>query len=666
MNRRLLLALCALFAALLAGERSAPAQFGFADDGPVTVSAAPEFTEVRPGDQLAIALVMTFESGWHAWPAKEQGIFGPDVEMYHTQVGLTETPAWVEVVGTTQWPETHLEMGPDPVTFQTAELQLYSGVAITYLPVKIASDAAPGEVSLSVDYAYQTCDATMCMQPVEDAIEVSLTIVPSDAPVPTPNQASLFVGYERGPIVAAGDSGDPDDTGTVADDADVWVIPLGVGGKELRVGRNVFGLAIVAGLGALGGFLLNLTPCVLPVIPIKIIGLTQSAGSSRGRTFFLGVMMFAGIIAFWVAIGAALSFLGSFNAPSQLFASWQFTVAIALFILVMGLGMFGLFEVGLPKQIYAINPSMKSPHGSFFFGVMTAVLGLPCFAPLMGGVTAFATKLSAGFTLAVFFSIGAGMALPYLILAANPKLVSFVPKTGPASVLVKQVMGFFLLAAGAFFMGTGLSALLAEQPYLAKALHWWVAALFIIAGCVWMVVKTIKITPSAGKRVGFGLLGALIAFCGWYAASAFTTVQRDAYAEQVANQDDTSGGGGLWAEYTPARFEAAIDEGKVVVLDFTADWCLICKTLKIQVLSKPSVKEALKADDVASFTVDLTSRKAIGWAKLEELGEKGIPLLAIYGPGVDEPIKSNAYTTEQVLGWIETARGGTTGLATNQ
>ncbi|MEM8758473.1 MAG: cytochrome c biogenesis protein CcdA, partial [Planctomycetota bacterium] len=417
--------------------------------------------------------------------------------------------------------------------------------------------------------------------------------------------------------------------------------------------------------GALGGFVLNLTPCVLPVIPIKVLTLTQHAGASKGQALLLGTAMAAGVVAFWTALAIPVVALASFADPSQLFGIWWVTFGIGALIFVMSFGLIGMFNISLPQKAYMINPKADSPSGSFMFGVMTAVLGLPCFGFIVGALlpAAAASGASQLATFAVFVSMGVGMALPYFILSLRPQLLSRVPKTGPASDLVKQVMALLLMAAGAYFIGAGLLALAAEKPFIGGVLHWWAVAILVVAAGFWLVLRTVQISKSLPARGIMLLAAVLLSAGGLWVADNQTGTAEEKYLAKLAAQEVLLGSGNryvtaAWNDYDVDVVQAAVESGNVVVMDFTAEWCLICKSLKASVLDVEPVKPVLLGEGVVPITVDLTARSAPGWEKLRELGQTGIPTLAVFGPGLpDGPWISNAYTPGQVLDAIERARG---------
>ncbi|MHC4975764.1 MAG: protein-disulfide reductase DsbD family protein [Planctomycetota bacterium] len=606
----------------------------------VVVGAVASSERVSPGGQLVVAVTMDFADGWHAWPSVEQDVLPEGFEFaIRTDASIADVPGWVSMVGPVQWPELHDARVPNLANLgtdgpQTIEVPTYSGSARLYIPILIDADAPLGAHELRVSVAYQACDETQCLMPMDEVYTLPIEIVALgeatdssavDAGVFAGFDASIFPGMLAGEIVAPSELLNFDLFGVVAFDLD----PSGG-----------LGLALLVLVAMLGGFLLNLTPCVLPVIPLKIMGLSQSAGH-KGRTFFLGCVMSVGVVGFWMAIGGAIAFISGFDAISTLFQTPFFAAAVGLFIAIMGVGMLGVFTVRLPKFVYAINPSHESVHGSLLFGVMTAILSTPCTAPFMGTAAAWSTLQNPAIVLLVFGAIGAGMALPYFVLSANPKWVESVPRTGPSSELIKQVMGLLMLGVASFFLGTGIMPLLTEPGHSPSQVYWWLVAVFVVIGSGWLIWKTFAITRRFVPRAVFGLIGAILALSS-------VLVARDLTAPAPIE----------WVYYSPEEFEARSARGEVIVLDFTADWCLNCKALERAVLYSDEVVALMQSEGVVAMKIDLSTGNSDGQAKLREVGRLTIPLLAIFGPGLDEPWLSDSYSIEQVVDAVGRASDG--------
>lgn len=606
----------------------------------VKASASAQFKQVPRGSVVPVVVVLDHAKGWHSWPAEEHHDLGPGFEFaIRTSVELhSSVSSWASQEHATQWPELYEATVADPsgVNPEGVKAMTYHDRALIYLPVTIAADAPIGQQVLIVTVGYQACDDRTCQIPEDIDLEIPLTIVESDG---------LAVHHDE----------------ALADFDGLGPLQLLDGDRSLpqvertEAGRSFFGIPVpsptspagvivIALLAALGGAVLNLTPCVLPVIPIKIMTISAHA-NSPGKSLVLGLWMALGVVAFWAGLGVLAASFSAFADPSRLFGIWWVTAGIGLLIGAMGVGIMGAFEIKLPKAIYAVNPKADSPTGSFGFGIMTAILGLPCFGFVAGALLAGSATLHWAVVMTIFVAMGVGMALPYLILSASPKLVKRIPKTGPGSELVKQVMGLLLLAAAAYFVGSGIFALLggtAGLAWWAKSIHWWVIGVFSLGAGVWLAYRTFRIAKSMVPKAAMAFVGLIIA-TGGVAAAVDRSV--DAYNN-------------FWVSYDQVALDDARRNGNVVVLDFTAEWCLNCKALKAAVLSQNPVKPVLQGTGVIPMTVDLTSRSAPGWDKLRELGQTGIPLLVIYGPGTgDEPWMANNYTQAQVMAAIEAARG---------
>ncbi|MCC6676806.1 MAG: thioredoxin family protein [Phycisphaerales bacterium] len=623
-----------------------------ADAPRVAVSAVPSAHTVRPGDRLIIAVIFNHATGWHIWP--ESSVSLPpavDESAQRTTIDLPAAPpAGIAGFGGIQWPVAKPTVVPDPSGGGKVTVPTYGGRAIAYIPVEIAPTAAPGARSFDLTLHFQACDETSCMGPEDPTLTVSFTIGSEAGP---PNQPDLFAGFDASKVQAtsAATPGGPSAAQTDNPAPNLF-------GFSLPRPDSTLAVLILLLVSIVGGAVLNLTPCVLPVIPIKIMTLVHHAGSAH-RAWVLGLWMALGVVVFWVAAGLPMALFSSALDPSRIiFGTWWVTLSLGLIIAAMGLGIMGLFMINLPQSLYMVNPKVDSPWGSFVFGIMTAILGLPCFGFVAGGLLAGAATLPPFVIMVIFLGLGLGMALPYLILSAKPGLVDRIPRTGPASELVKQVMGLLLLAAAAFFIAAGIKSLLAEKPYLAESMAWWAVAFFVVLAGLWLTLRTLQISKKAWPRLVMpGLAIGASAIAILFANGLAATAREDHIRRATAVQSDDSIVTGAWLPYTPARFERALASGKVVVADFTADWCINCKFLKRTYLDRDPVRARVQKDDVILIEVDLTSKSAPGWRFLADLGRSNVPTLAVFGPGVTDPILYNAYTSEHVISAIDRARG---------
>jgi len=496
----------------------------------------------------------------------------------------------------------------------------FEGRAIIYLLMKLDEQIKPGSIGLEIKVEYQACSDRYCLFPEKKLLKETLSVVESGTATSKINQ-ELFADLDSGALVPSSE--------TVHFNLFGWAFSINT--------SSGFGWLALLLTAALGGFLLNLTPCVLPLIPIKIISLSHVA-QDRKKCFLLGSAMAMGVLAFWTGLGILIALASDFTATNQLFQYPLFTILVGAIIGIMALGMFGFFSVRLPQFIYLINPQQNSTQGSFGLGILAAVLSTPCTAPFMGAAAAWAATQTPLTTLITFSAIGGGMALPYLILAAAPNLVSRMPKAGPSSELIKQVMGLFMLAASAYFLGVGISALLNTPPAPSSKFYWWPVMSFVASGGFWLAYRTMRLATHKIIKTVFVSLGIiLIALPIWGAVRL-------------------SGEGPIdWVYYTPERFDAAVEQRKIVVMDFTAEWCLNCKALEESVLHNHKITDLLANEDIIPMKVDITGDNPAGKAKLKEVGSLTVPLIVVFAPDGKAIFKGDFYTVDQVLGAVESA-----------
>lgn len=466
-----------------------------ADDGVVDPFGAPpkvvsfrtlwNVDGARPGDEVILGIVATMDGGFHINADAAQQPPIEDFDPIPTRITVIEASENLNLE--VRFPRPH----GVTAEYLDGELMAFEGETVFYLPVRLDEDFVGDRVRVTVEIHFQACDNTQCLMPDSEVVSAALPVLAGGA-TPTPANASFFAD-----VPSAGGGSD-----RVTFDLFRWTFSVDAASNS--------GLLLLWVVALFGGFLLNFTPCVLPVIPIKIMSLSNTAGS-RGRTLALGVAMFLGIIGFWLALGLVISSVSGFTATNQLFQYPAFSITVGTIIAIMAVGMTGVFYMQLPQAVYQLNPSQESLHGSFGLGIMTAILSTPCTAPFMGAAAVWAAGQSPVITLTTFAAIGLGMGLPYFLLSAFPRLVSRMPRTGPGSELLKQVLGIFMLAAAAYFVGVGLTALLITPPDPPSKFHWWVVMGILAAGGLWLAWRTFGITTRPGKRILFGGLGLMVA-----------------------------------------------------------------------------------------------------------------------------------------------------------
>lgn len=388
---------------------------------------------------------------------------------------------------------------------------------------------------------------------------------------------------------------------------------------------------IAALLGALlGGLVLNLMPCVFPVLAIKVVGFVQVKDS--GTRLATGLAYTVGVVLSFLALGALL--LGLRAAGEQL--GWGFQLQnpavvalLAALFTLLGLNLAGLFEFGnlLPGRLagwQAKNPTVNA----FLSGVLATAIASPCTAPFMGASLGYAVGLPALEALAIFAALGVGMSLPYLAASAIPAVARALPRPGPWMVTFKQLMAFPMFATVAWLVWV-----LGQQSGVdgAGAL---LALLVLMALAIWAF--TLRGTART-------LLAAFsIALCALGLWAVGPHITRPA---AIASAAPAAGG---WQAWEPGRVDQLAAQGQSVFVDFTAAWCVTCQYNKKTTLSNASVLADIQAKNVALLRADWTRRDPAVTAALARLGRSGVPVYVIYKPGRAPVVLSEILSVDDV------------------
>ncbi|MEY2479638.1 MAG: hypothetical protein QOI04_565 [Verrucomicrobiota bacterium] len=408
--------------------------------------------------------------------------------------------------------------------------------------------------------------------------------------------------------------------------------------------------------GFLGGFILNLMPCVLPVISLKIFGFIQLAGQDRHKIFRSGLAFVVGIFAWFVALALLLIALKA--AGREITWAFQFTnayfvLAMSAVVLIFALNLFGVFEITLPQTATrgVLGWTAREGNaGSFFQGVFATILATPCTAPFLGTALGFAFTQSAVVIMSMFLAIAAGMSAPYLLLSAQPAWLRFLPKPGAWMERVKQLMGFFLLATLVFLL-----YVLGAQRGL-DAVAWASSFLLIIAIACWM--KGAFITPVStlrAKSIALIVMSILLIAGGFYFIGEKFRVAKVAAAQNPPAGD--------WQHFTPERLQSELAQGRSVFVDFTAAWCLTCKFNEASVLESSEVREAFERGGIVKMKADWTNGDPVITKILKQFGRPGVPLYVLYFANrAHEPfVFPELLTRSMVLNQLETTAPATAG-----
>jgi len=395
-------------------------------------------------------------------------------------------------------------------------------------------------------------------------------------------------------------------------------------------------LAWIAAIAFLGGLILNVMPCVLPVLSIKLSSAMKSRDQGTGRVRKGFAVSALGVVAFMWALAAltlAARGLGMTVGWGLQFQNPVFLAVMFVVLAIFSANLFGAFEIELPSSLQtrlARAGGGKGYAGDFATGAFAAILATPCSAPFLGTAVAFALAGRALDTAVIFTALGLGLALPYLVVAAFPAAISRLPKPGRWMLWLKILLGLALAgtAGWLFWVLIGVGG-------LASALAILTASAVLVA-----ILSTNRL--AAGTRLsGAAVMGALaISLVGFLPEAGAPT------ASPAAD----------WTTFDRGEIPKLVSRGEVVFVDVTADWCLTCKANKALVLDREPVRAALRAPGVTAMQADWTRPDESISRYLETFERYGIPFNAVYGPGApDGIVLPELLSTEAVMSALETA-----------
>ncbi len=408
------------------------------------------------------------------------------------------------------------------------------------------------------------------------------------------------------------------------------------------------GISLLTALlyGFIGGLILNFMPCVLPVISLKIFGFVRQAGDRPEKILRHGLSFFAGILVFFLALGAIVIALKSAGQDvtwgSQFQYPW-FNLALSVLVFAFALNLFGVFEIVLPGQAATALDSASSGSGylgSFAQGLFATLLATPCTAPFLAPALGFAFAQPPAVIMATFCAIAVGMGSPYLLLSAQPAWMKVLPRPGVWMERVRQLMGFPLMAALLWFLyiignQKGLEAVISIAGFLlCVALACWLYGAFC--------------GPYSAPRtraITLALILLVLGGGGWF----FLKGVFDS-STPVEQRGSTSADAISWQPFSQAALDKLVAENKTVFVDFTADWCLSCKANERISINIPSVREALKKGNVVAMKADWTNANPEITKVLRKYGRVGVPFYIIFPAGrASDPIILPELLTPQIV-----------------
>lgn len=556
----------------------------YEDDARVEARLIIDAEKVAPGGTVTVGVAFTLDPGWHIY-AEDPGDAGEATRV--------------------EWQSRALEFGPlqwpPPEQFLQADGALsingYEDEVVLFSKATIAEDAA-GEIEVRADVEYLACN-NMCL-PGKSILSRTIPVAAESSPAPDA-VVELFDANEaqvQAAAVSSGSGGD-DDTMSLP-----WVLMLAF----------------------LGGMVLNLMPCVFPVLALKVSSFTKLVHEDKRSIFSHGVAYTGGIVASLLVLGGVV--IGLRAAGTQVgwgfqFQQPHFLATLVVILVLFSLNLFGVYEVTLNSQ--KVHEKAQQSDGvskSFWEGILAVVLATPCSAPFLGTAVGFALASSPSTILAVFAALGLGLAAPMVALTLVPGWAELLPKPGNWMAHLKKFLGFALLGSAIWIIW-----LLGRQTGVdGMAMILVFSAVLGVAAWIWGLVQFQSWSPR--KLLGVATALTAIGVGGTYTFPL----------EARASSEPTRVASGKidWQPWTEEAVAAELAAGRPVFVDFTADWCLTCKVNEKNAIDTEPVREAVAKYDVAMFKADWTNPNERIRKKLAEYGTAGVPFYLMYSPSRPE------------------------------
>jgi suppressor for copper-sensitivity B len=595
------LILLILFLSLGFGVAPAPAGAQIPRQKKATFVLNADRTAYDAGKPARVAALVTIEPGWHVNAHK------PTFEyLLPTVLKLTLPAGWPpEQV---QYPKAEMKT----FSFVKEPLAVYDGDFVVLAQLQVPAGTKAGTYPVAAALRYQACNDSQCLPPVTAEAKIQLTVGAGGQP----QHSELFTAPAAG----------------------------GAGGSSIPKAAETSGasLGVMLFLALLGGLVLNVMPCVLPVLSLKIFGLVRSAAHGRAEVTRGALATAAGMLAsFWAlalaaigarAAGAAVGWGVQFQRPG-------FVAFLAVVVVLFCLNLWGLFEIHLPGALADLAGAgpREGLAGHFASGLFATLMATPCSAPFLGTAISFALAQPGPVIFAMFTALGLGMALPYLLVAAAPGIARLLPKPGAWMETVRGVMGF-LLAGSAVWLFYVLSSQVSAEHLAAIQIGLLGIALF-----TWLQNRVAR---------GWAIRGAAIA--GLVAAVAVTLVVAAGSRGEANPRLAAAKPAGLipWVTFDRAKAESLAAGGQLVFVDVTADWCFTCKVNERLTLDTPEVAKAFSEAGVVPMRADWTNQNAEIGAFLKEHGRYGIPFYLLYRPGREPHVFSELPSKDALVATV--------------
>src|SRR5829696_7544329 len=679
--KRLLALLLVLLAAAPAFAQSPAQAQAVVQTENVRAELLADASAIKPGEPFWVGLRQTIRPKWHTY-WKNPGDSGLPTEIAWT---LPEGAKAEPIV----WPRPHL--------FDLSGIINYGFKDEATLLVRITPPAnASGSFKLSAEANWLVCE-DVCI-PEDGKFELTLPVTASGTPAPPATRAIFDKARQQLPTQSpwparygVAKSGDPtlivEAKGLKADTigGEGIRIPLKRGDAKAALPADLSGtlvltektadgearqafdvtskldpnfvpapsLAAAAGgeqlslveallFALLGGLILNLMPCVFPVLAMKAAAFARLAGHERnamrrdGVAYTLGVLVsFAVMAAIVIAIRASV---GDVSWGFQ-FQSPVFSLLIAYLLFVVGLNLSGVFEFS--SRFAGIGQGLAArggTAGAFFTGVLAVIVATPCTAPFMAAALGFALSQPAPQTVAVLLALGLGLALPYLVLSLTPALQRLMPRPGPWMDRLRQFLAFPMYASAVWMIWV------LTQQTGADGVIYALGGMILIAFAIWLLKLGSGASAATWLRRGLAAVAVLLAF-----AAALKLEDGAATAASASGGPAAGVNFDGWERFSRARMNEAVAAGKPVFVDFTAAWCITCLVNERVALETQAVRNGFEQAGVVKLKGDWTNRDPEITSSLKELGRAGVPLYLFWVPGAAQPKILPQVLTESLI-----------------
>jgi suppressor for copper-sensitivity B len=586
------------------------------DGTQATWSAQISPAELKPGGLGVLSLKAKLDEEYHLYP------FLDEETEYRTVIVATQKSGLRFGA-----PQTKAELLWDK-RLETP-IAYHDGDVTWQIPIKIPDTAQAGTYPLELQVGFVTCNERACSARSAISVQGEVNVSPEAAAAPSADSAVTPLSFAKLPYLTVVDRPSLTD----------WIDQ---GGSEVPTKVSAAGGAglemwmVFAALA--GGFILNFMPCVLPVIGLKLMSFVNQSGSSHAKVISLNLSYVVGILSVMLVLALAnviAKTAGDAFGWGQQFTRLEFQVPMAVLIFAMALSFLGVWEIPIPGFATS-NKSGKLMEqegltGAFFKGILTTLLATPCSGPFLGTLFGLTLTLSITSIVLLYLLVGVGLGLPYLAICFYPQAIKLLPKPGAWMDTLKQVLAFPLLLTVVYFI-----AMIAPDYRVAT-----LTLLIVVWFACWMIGRVPAYAEAYRIRsvwltgVGICVAGTVLSFM------LLGPVKHDV----------------PWIPYNEAALAQHRSEGKTVMIEFTARWCLTCQSNMKFAIDRPRVANLVDENGVVPLLADWSEPSDEIFSKIKELNSLSIPLLAIYpaDPTLEPIILRDAITETQLLEALKAA-----------